>query len=420
MMKNVRILNVFHTWNNRDMHERGFTALLAELASAGAESHVIYEEARGALPDTLAGAVRTAGLHSGTGEGNWAEILSGLISSVRPHAVWVHDDVHVRVTQRLDRADRSYGLWHWIHDLRMTCLTGLRAKSGERDVLCKKPLSIACFGEIESERCTDRLSRRERPYVFTDYLSRINLLLALRSVDYVIVQNEYLGEIIRLNCSDAASKLHIVPGILPPLHRRNRIFHRKNRRTVIFRGILAPEGGLHLAIQALSDVYADLPIHFRIFGKGDDEGYIDHCRTLAEISQRKNSTLTMQFEDDSGSVEDDGPYRNAEVLVVPGQWGAASTVSAAMAFMAGAAVVTTGAGALSSLIRQTSLLVGGEPRDLAEGIWTLLIDEDFRCSMVQKGVHLVKNHFSPKRQLEEIHSLVEGLDTAPLRPLAIH
>jgi glycosyltransferase involved in cell wall biosynthesis len=389
------------------MDARGFTGLLAELCRAGAESHMIYEAARGDLPDSLASTVRSTGLHGGTGEGDWTRVLPGLVASIQPQTIWVHDDVHGQVTQWLNHPNRPYGLWWWLHDHRMSCLTGLRARPGDREWLCSKPLSIDCFGEIELKCCLCSPPDRRRAFLFTDYLSRINQLLVLPSVDHVIVQNEYMADMLALNCPDGVSRVRVVPGIVSSGNRRGHAPRKKrNRREVLFHGSLSPESGLHLAIRALAEVYADLPVLFHIIAEGNDTQYFDLCVKLAAKSQAKNSTLSIQFEDcDSASCVQD-LYRDADVVVMPDQWGAVSNVPAARAIMAGAAVVTTGVGAPGTLLRQTGFLVGNNQAELAEGIWTLLIDSDLRNSIVRQGMHQVRRYFSPERQLEEIRTLI--------------
>jgi glycosyltransferase involved in cell wall biosynthesis len=416
VMRTLRILHIFTAWDARESDERGLTGLLRTLSAAGVESHLICAEARSEFPDYLASTKRLTGLRVGRGEGDWSRMLPDVVASIQPQAVCVHDDVHGHVTQQLNRIDRRYELWWWVNDHRMTCLTGLRARSEDRETMCMRPFSFSCFGEVESDRCIRKLPDRERLLLFTEYLTRLNLLLALPSVDCVIVQNEFMAEMVLINCINTAPRIRILPGVLPCVHRKTTSPRRDNLRTVLFRGALLPESGLHFTIQALAGVYADQPILFRIVGTGEDEKYTARCRTLADISLRKNSSLSIQFEHERAGSIDESPYRDAEVVVMPAQWSVHSTVPAARALRAGAAVVATGAGALGSLLRQTGLVVGGEPAEIAEGIWTLLIDEDLRQSVVRNGQRLVRKHFSAERQVREIHALLGNHAAAVLKP----
>ena len=133
-VKSMRLLHIFTTWDAPLMEERGFTGLLGELASRGFESHLLCEGTRGDIPGSLVSCRRARGLHGGGGEESWARLLPELLSAVRPHAVWIHDDVQGRIVHRLNRPNRDYGLWWWIHDHRMDCMTGLRAKTGGRKI----------------------------------------------------------------------------------------------------------------------------------------------------------------------------------------------------------------------------------------------------------------------------------------------
>jgi glycosyltransferase involved in cell wall biosynthesis len=273
-------------------------------------------------------------------------------------------------------------------------------------LLCREPLSIRCFSETDAGRCSGEKENGEAGYIFTDYITRLNLLLAMQKTDCVTVQNEYMKEVISINIPHFEKGIHVIPGVpgtavfgsMDRAAARSPKVH--TRKHVLYRGPIERLTGLHRVIEALSSVHADCPVSLTISGISVDGHYLPECQETASRSMKKNKFLSITFNDREDGVD----YSGYDVVLLTSNRGEVSSMETARAAMQGAAVI-----ALHP--PETGMSIAGiscksDVNSIAETVWTLLVDEDLRISMVKETSGLLMEYFSPDRQGRMIQDLV--------------
>jgi hypothetical protein len=175
---------------------------------AGASSSIVYDELRGALPESLSTSVRVPGLASRRRVRGLVDQVQRAIAAIDPDLVYVHEIFDGRIVRALAAPRRRYGiLWH-VHDHYPTCLTGLRANPG-CDSVCLEPLSTKCLSKIEAGCCITDVPASS--YSYFDLAARIELLRSARYADAVIVASELMKRLLVSNHPDIANRVHLIP-----------------------------------------------------------------------------------------------------------------------------------------------------------------------------------------------------------------
>jgi glycosyltransferase involved in cell wall biosynthesis len=295
----------------------------------------------------------------------------------------------------------------------LTCLTGCRFLLHHEYALCREPLSIRCFSEVDSGYCLEKGGSAEGQYLFSDYIARLNVLLAMQKLDCITVQNEYMKEVLAINLPHCEDKIHVFPGILQTgaAGECNPAAEKGNERSILYHGPIDPAVGLHRMIHALSHVYADFPVVFRIHGEVVDKGYLAQCRKTATASKKKNKTLRIEFAVSEDGAREGIRSEGCDLVILSSICGEVNSTAAARAIGHGAAVLAAGSRETGSNIPIPSL--AREVDSIAETLWTLLVDEDLRSSMVHDAREALDIFFSPKRQVEKLKSIIEECAAAP-------
>jgi glycosyltransferase involved in cell wall biosynthesis len=414
-MRGIRFVHVVEAWDQGTALARYVSGIMEEAAVSGAESHLVYGEASGAFPDAIQNHWHVRELSILEKGSRQFRNLVATLEVLKPQVIWLHNIGCHALLQKLNRPDRCYSLWQHVHNHNLTCLTGCRLRRDCGDMLCREPLSIRCFSEIDAGQCHEHTGRVDRAYLFTDYIARLNLLLAMQKLDCVTVQNEYMKEVISLNLPHSDDEIHVIPGMLGNVEpESSRSGTGEKRRKLLYHGPIDRATCLHHVIDALSNVYADCPITLSVKGECLDVDYLAECREIAVASKKKNKTLSIVFETGEKGLKGVTDYRGYEVVVLASALGEVSSVEAARATLQGAAVI-----AACPMETGLSIPVSSFEKDvnsIAETIWTLLVDEDLRSSMVKEASRLTTEYFSPERQKRLLADLVEECSSSLPRP----
>lgn len=155
---------------------------------------------------------------------------------------------------------------------------------------------------------------------------------------------------------------------------------RQTTRPVMFVGCRAtPEKGVDVLLQACARLRREHPEQaFTLKFAGDGP----YWHALRDMARELGLDGTVEF---LGEVKDIAPaVQQADVIVVPSNWGDACPSAVLEALMAGKALVATSAGGIPELVehRQTGLLVPpGDPDALAEALHEVLTDAELRARL---------------------------------------
>jgi len=177
------------------------------------------------------------------------------------------------------------------------------------------------------------------------------------------------------------------------------------KRNILYQGPIHAPAGLHRIIVALSNVYADCLIELSIHAKALDKDYLVQCKKAVAASEEKNKSLNIRFEDDGSGLNDGTDYSVYDVVMLASDCGEISSIEAARAIRRGAVVLAAYPGETGLNFPVCSFEF--DENSIAETIWTLLVDEDLRSSMIQDAEKAVEDYFSPDRQIQLIQGLVD-------------
>jgi hypothetical protein len=182
-MQEIRFVHVVKAWGH-DQAAVDYIAGVAEVtARARGESDLIYGELLGTVPEVFQNQWHVEELCDTDHGSRQFRCLNDTVEVLKPQVIWLHDNGCHTLLQRLNRPQRSYALWQHVHNHGLSCLTSCHLRNNQDPPLCREPLSIRCFSEIDAGQCYRSKTFGDGNYLFTDYISRLNLILAMQKLD---------------------------------------------------------------------------------------------------------------------------------------------------------------------------------------------------------------------------------------------
>ena len=405
-----RILHVTDHADLSTVDGRYIDSLTKALLPHGVESHLAYGQRQGALPDGLSSHVRLQALSS---EGALADTQAGqlrdTVEALDPDLVCVHRVHDASVIRALDGPRRERVLlWH-IHDHEPGCLTGRRAWAHEHKPVCERTLSEDCLRHVHTGRC--RQAKPVRSFGVRELQARLGLLQAARRVDAIVVASDFMKQTLARHLPDTAGRIHVLPRPLPFLPAGTRTWDDGEAATVGYSGDIGPEGGLHVAIEALGHLRSDEAIVLRIAGTIRDSRYWWDCLKAAREAELRNPFLAVRH---AGALDrhDLGAfYARTRILLVPSLWADPLCAVTADALRHAVAVIASDTGAIRTCVRhgETGLLVPpGQPAALAHALDLLLEHPEYCDRLARNGKRFVDRDFTPHRHLEGLSAAIDS------------
>lgn len=404
--------------------EEYIVTLATALRPLGVSSSLIYGEGHGELPRELAEYHHVPGLAARSGRPETARAVLDLVNRLDPDVVYVHNIFDARILGLLDAPGRRYRILWYVHDHFPSCLTELRARRHEPQVVCSRLLSLDCAQEVREGRCALRFA--DRSYGEEDVFARWELLGAARHVDALVVISEYMGRLLRSHLPELAQLVRVLPRQIRGGFPDSAVYERRKapavpgqrapRLRLAFCGRLAPEKGLDVALDALARLPAHLQADFVVAGVVENEPYWRSCQSHMQRLSRERPELRLEYRGPLPYQEVDRLYRESDVVLVPSVWGEPAGAVAAEAMRNGAAVIAADVGGLSTWVRdgETGLLV--PPRDpvaLARAITLLQREPPLRRRLAEAGRRLVSEHFTVEAHLQALWPLLMPHSPSP-------
>ena len=387
--------------------EEYIVSLTHLLSGLGIRSHVIYEHLHGSLPNGLESYQKIPGLGNRDGDVEVGNQVLQAVEEINPDIVYLHNIFDGRIVAALQHPDRKYRLLWYIHDHFPTCLTELRALSQETEMICDRPLSPACLSNIDAGCCVKR--HGDRHFSEADLSSRLELLKSLQFVDGIIVVSEFMKQILVKNLPDIENKIYVLPRQVRPSDRASQTLSRNSSKIVAFSGRITHEKGLHVAIQALSELAIPEKIIFKIAGVIENPEYWSTCLELANTLESQNPSIKVQYLGHLSYQDVDALYAEADIVVMPSIWAEPLGAVAGEAMRNEAAAIASNVGGVDTFVihGKTGLLVNpNDPVALSEAIGQLLSDETLRNQLVNAGKELIDTGFTAQEHLKALFEVI--------------
>ncbi|MBO1350544.1 MAG: glycosyltransferase family 4 protein [Hormoscilla sp. GUM202] len=392
--------------------EEYIISLAQLLMPMGTTSHLLYDGVHGTMPTVPEKSEIShtfiPGLGNRDGDAEVPDRVLDAVREINPDLVYVHNIFDGRVIQALNQPDRKYLILWYIHDHFPTCLTELRARRNQADIVCYQPLSQACLDNIAAGDCVKRHAQRN--FADGDLKARISLLKSLGGVDAIVVVSEFMKEILIANLPDISEKTYVLPRQVRPSNKR---IQRSTAAVpaIAWAGRITWEKGLHLAIEALCYLQVKEKIVFKIAGVVENESYWSDCLKLVYQVESKNPWRSIQYLGHLSYEEVDRLYGEADIVVVPSIWGEPLGAVAAEALRNGAAVVASAVGGIDTWVipGKTGILV--KPNDaaaLSEAIALLLDDRELRSNLANAGRELINSKFTGEEHLKALAEVIQN------------
>ncbi|MGK7903980.1 MAG: glycosyltransferase family 4 protein [Hormoscilla sp.] len=383
----------------------------------GITSHLLYDDVHGTIPEGISHTC-VPGLSNRDGDAEVGERVLDAVRQINPDLVYVHNIFDVRVIQALslslslslslNQPDRKYPILWYVHDHFPTCLTELRTRPNQPDIVCYQPLSQACLDNIAAGDCVKR--HAERSFADGDLKARISLLKSLGWVDAIVVVSEFMKEVLIANKPDISEKTYVLPRQVRP---SLKFIQRSTAAApaIAWAGRILWEKGLHLAIEALCKLQVKEKIVFKIAGVVEDESYWSDCLKLAAQVESRNPWISIQYLGYLSYEEVDRLFAEADIVLVPSIWAEPLGAVAAEALRNGAAVVASAVGGIDTWVipEKTGILV--QPNNaaaLSEAIALLLDDEELRSNLANAGRELTNSKFSGEEHLKALAEVIQN------------
>ncbi len=178
-----------------------------------------------------------------------------------------------------------------------------------------------------------------------------------------------------------------------------------DRPTVVSVGRIEPYKDIVCLIRAIGHVKEVIPnIQCLIYGRSTDLEYSIKC-----VDKIKSLNLADNVKFMGGTNEPEKAYNSADVIAFSSiTEGFPFSIIEAMA--CGKAVVAADVGGVREALEGCGLLVRSmRPKDLANGIITLLNDEQLRKELGEVAIKKVKDKFTIEKTVEQIKKLYEDL-----------
>jgi glycosyltransferase involved in cell wall biosynthesis len=277
--------------------------------------------------------------------------------------------------------------------------------AGPIQKLLNRPICVTLQGEDYFLERLDDTYRREALELIRTGVS---------SVDAFVVYSDFYATLMKDLLRIPARKMHVAPmginlaGFQPRASRSSGV-HR-----IGYFARVAPEKGLHI----LSEAYRILrQEHHLPPMRLDVAGYLarEHQNYLAEI-QKKMKAWGLESEFQYHGVLDRSTkiqfLQQLDVFSVPVVFDDPKGLPVLEAMACGVPVVQPRRGGFPEIQANTSggiLFEPGDAQGLADGIRSVLLDEEFAQTLKQKGMEGVHRHYSVGRMADRTMSLYNGL-----------
>ncbi|MBY0492693.1 MAG: GT4 family glycosyltransferase PelF [Cyanobacteria bacterium] len=190
--------------------------------------------------------------------------------------------------------------------------------------------------------------------------------------------------------------------------------NKSSRPVVCTIGLIYPLKGQLDMIAAAALVRDQIPdVEFRLYGAPSDQEYFDTCRRSVAERGLEN---TVTF---AGQTSTPWEALRAADVVAMASVSEAFPYSIIEAMLTGAAIVATDVGGVREALADTGVLVPPrQPRELANGILSLLHSADKRHSLGQAALSRALQHFSEQTFAEGYRQAYSDLASRRSTPLA--
>jgi glycosyltransferase involved in cell wall biosynthesis len=234
------------------------------------------------------------------------------------------------------------------------------------------------------------------------------------SVEAFVVYSDFYAKLMTDLLRIPARKMHVLPMGINLAGFEPRSDRSTGVRRIGYLARVAPEKGLHLLCEAyrlLRQEYRLSPMRLEV------AGYLarEHQSYLAQIQERMKSWgLETEFQyhgvlDRKGKIEF---LRQLDVFSVPVMFDDPKGLPVLEAMACGVPVVQPTRGGFPEIQANTSggiLFEPGEARSLADGIRSVLLDEELAGTLKRNGVEGVHRHYSVERMADRTMSLYDSL-----------
>ena len=205
----------------------------------------------------------------------------------------------------------------------------------------------------------------------------MTLSQSLAAADAIVVVSDYMRTLLSGAAPHLDGRLHLLTRPIRNLGDL-RLRHRKrpdDPAVITYAGRIAPEKGLAVVIEALGSITTDSTVELRIAGVIEDHSYWSHCQHLQTVAVSRNPRLSVTYLGHLDYDATDEQLRQADIVTIPSQWPEPLGAVALEAMSAGAAVIASSVGGLTTSLVHDHNGLHVDPRDVnawADAIASLL------------------------------------------------